>query len=273
MPLVTLGTYPLKGEELVRVINIAIQAGYKSFDTATAYDNEQNISALWDSGIKRENVFITSKVNVSVLKGRRRYLWLNKKSLKKAYFNSCYRLKVDYCDSYLLHQPFKGCMKAYKELWELYDAGKVRAVGVSNFNEEELQELYNFCGRYPMINQTEISPFNSQKSLVDFCKIHNIQVEAYSPFGRGLLVKELVNNPVLQSISIKHNKSVGQIVLRWIVQRGIVVVVRSSNRNRIIDNINIFDFELSEDDMKAIYSLDCKKVFSENQINKKTIKL
>lgn len=272
MPMVGFGTYPLKGKQLENLLITASHSGYQLIDTATAYSNEQDIrNVINDSN--RDSFFITSKVGSIVLKGRRKYLWLNKKSLTKAFEDSCEKLGVHYIDAYLLHQPFEGCVRHYKELMNLYNQGRVRVIGVSNFNEEELQQLYDQCGEYPMINQTEISPFNTQDDLVNFCKSHNIVVEAYSPFGRGKLVQSLLSNEILKSMANKYKRTVGQIVLRWIVQRGIVVIARSTNEERIAENINVFDFSLSEEDMYKISSLNSNIVYGINQVNKKTVKL
>ena len=155
----------------------------------------------------------------------------------------------------------------------LYKQGRVKVIGVSNFNEDELLQLYDQCGEFPMINQTEISPYNTQENLVRFCQEHNILVEAYSPFGRGNIVQSLLSNEILVNIANKYKRTVGQIVLRWIVQRGIVVIARSTNRGRMLDNVNIFDFTLSEEDMCSVASLNSNLVYGVNQINKKTIRL
>lgn len=269
MPMVGLGTFPLQGDLLKKSLSIAYKAGGRLIDTASGYHNENDIGDLIrESVLDRKDIFITSKVHSNILTGTRRRLYLNKKSLKRAYKNSCDRLNVNYVDLYLIHQPFKGCIKAYRKLMKLNEKGRVRAIGVSNFDIQELEILHDKLGVYPMVNQTEISPYNSQKELIAYCKLHNIQVEAYSPFGRGNLVNELMNNQLLVSIAKNHNKTVGQVVLRWIVQQGVVVIARSTNEERIRQNIDIFDFSLTDDEMGMVDSLNKNIVFGVNQIHK-----
>jgi diketogulonate reductase-like aldo/keto reductase len=269
IPMVGLGTYPLKGDVLSATIKDAINLGYELFDTATGYYNEQEIGDLVKEGILLpDNVFITSKIHSSILIGRKRYLYLNRKSIKKAYLESCKRLHIQKLGAYLLHMPFDGCSKHYCDLMRLYDEGRVCVIGVSNFDIRELKELYKKCGRWPMMNQTEISPYNTQKELIKFCQDNGILVQAYSPFGRGNLVNELMNNKTLVTIAEAHGKSIGQIILRFITQQGVAVVARSTNHNRLKDNLNIFDFVLNEEEMLSIHTLNSNTVFGVNQINK-----
>jgi diketogulonate reductase-like aldo/keto reductase len=269
IPMVGLGTYPLKGDVLSATIKDAINLGDELFDTATGYYNEQEIGDLVKEGILLpDNVFITSKIHSSILIGRKRYLYLNRKSIKKAYLESCKRLHIQKLGAYLLHMPFDGCSKHYCDLMRLYDEGRVCVIGVSNFDIRELKELYKKCGRWPMMNQTEISPYNTQKELIKFCQDNGILVQAYSPFGRGNLVNELMNNKTLVTIAEAHGKSIGQIILRFITQQGVAVVARSTNHNRLKDNLNIFDFVLNEEEMLSIHTLNSNTVFGVNQINK-----
>lgn len=151
---------------------------------------------------------------------------------------------------------------------DLYENGKVKAIGVCNFDNDELKKLHNACGQYPMVNQTEISPVNSFKNIIHFCQDQEIQVEAYSPFGRGNIVQELMSNKMLQEIAHYHRKTVGQVVLRWIVQQGIVVIPRSTNEQRLNDNLNLFDFVLDDAEMEAIDSMNENRVYGVNQVNK-----
>lgn len=269
IPMVGLGTFPLRGEILSATIKDAAGIGYELYDTATAYDNETEIGALVREGVLiPDKVFITSKVHNNILLGRKRFLHLNRKSIKRCYNDSCRKLNVQKLSAYLLHQPFDGCSKHYKALMKLYDDGKVNVIGVSNFDIRELKELYGKCGRWPMMNQTEISPYNTQTDLIRFCNDNGILVEAYSPFGRGKLVTELMNDKVLVSIAKAHGRTVGQVVLRFIVQQGVAVIARSTNYGRLRDNINIFDFDLTEDEMRSIHSLNRNSVFGVNQVNK-----
>lgn len=270
IPMVGFGTYPLKGTELRDVLFMTYKAGYLLYDSAFLYKNEGDIGRCIKEGIlNRDNVLLTSKLQGLQYVGRKRYFYLDRMSVKKAYKRSCKRFNTEYLDIYLLHSPFEGYVSAYKELLLLYKEGKVKAVGVSNFDEQQLEKLYNECGEYPMINQIELHPFNTMKSIVEYCKNHDIQVEAYSPFGRGNLVSEIMNNHRLKEIATIHNKSVGQIVLRWIVQQNIIVIPRSTNLERIKQNIDIFDFSLSDQEMQYIDSLNQNKGFGKHFQNKK----
>lgn len=174
----------------------------------------------------------------------------------------------------MLHQPFKfianrpdySYVEAYKELMQLRSDGKIKVAGVSNFGIQDLERIYCECGEYPMINEIELSPFNTAKDLVEFCKEHNIHIEAYSPFGRGNLISEIQDNEVLKSIARNHDKTVFQIILRWFVQQDITVIVRSKNETRIKQNIDIFDFELDKSELSAINGLNQNITFGVNKI-------
>lgn len=269
MPYVGLGTFPLNGEQLTETVRLASQAGYQLFDTAGAYNNEHVLGAALSRYFpNREKYFISSKVNGLQLRGRLKYLFLNRETVKSAYRHSCKRLGVEQLDLFLLHQPFDGFCDAYKQMIDLYENGKVKAIGVCNFDNDELKKLHNVCGQYPMVNQTEISPVNSFKNIIHFCQDQEIQVEAYSPFGRGNIVQELLSNKMLQEIAHYHRKTVGQVVLRWIVQQGIVVIPRSTNEQRLNDNLNLFDFVLDDAEMEAIDSMNENRVYGVNQVNK-----
>lgn len=269
MPMVGLGTFPLIGKQLIDTAKIAKELGYEMFDTASAYNNEHDLGiGLELNNNTSDKTFISSKVNWVQLRGRLRYLFLNRETIKSAYKHSCKRLGVDKLDLFLLHQPFDGFCEAYKEMIDLYEQGKVRAIGVCNFDNDELKKLYASCGQYPMINQTEISPRNSFKDIIHFCQDNGIQVEAYSPFGRGNLVEELMNDKELLAIGKNHNKTVGQIVLKWIVQQNIIVIPRSTNYNRLKQNLDIFNFKLTSEEMNIIDKMNQNRVFGLNQVNK-----
>ena len=269
IPMVGFGTYPLKGEELKNTINTASNVGYTLFDSAFLYQNEQDIGDCVAKGVlKRENIVLTSKIQGIQYIGHRRYLYLDKISVAKAYRMACRKFQTDHLDIYLLHSPFKGYTKAYKELIQLYEKHKVNVIGVSNFDIQELEALYRECGEYPMINQIELHPYNTMKDIVAFCKERNIQVEAYSPFGRGNLVSDIMNNPRLKEIAAEHGKTVGQVVLRWIVQQGIVTIPRSTNPNRMRQNLDVFDFSLTEKEMLYVDSLNQNKGFGAHFQNK-----
>lgn len=269
IPFVGLGTYPLKGVELLHNLEMAFSSGYRLIDTAGTYCNESDIGKFMkDNNINRKDLFLSSKVNGYQLRGSIRRLFLNRETVRTAYKHSCERLGVEKLDLFLLHQPFRGYEKAYKQLIQLYNEGLVEAIGVCNFDVDELIRLHDYCGVWPMVNQTEISPKNSFKDIIKFCQDHEIVVEAYSPFGRGHLVKELMSNPTLLQISKNHNCSVGQVVLRWIVQQNIVVIPRSTNEQRLKDNLNIFDFHLSEEEMGLIDKMNENRVYGINQVKK-----
>ena len=269
VPMIGYGTYPLKGENLRKTLQKAYKSGYTLFDSAFLYQNEKDIGGCIANGVlDREKVVLTSKIQGIQYQGRRRYLYLDRVSVAKAYRMACRKFETDQLDIYLLHSPFKGYTKAYKELMYLYKQNKVKVIGVSNFNELELDYLYHECGEYPMINQIELHPYNTMKSLVAYCKKHGIQVEAYSPFGRGNIVEEILNNSFLQEIATSHGKTVGQVVLRWIVQQGIITIPRSTNEERMKQNLDVFDFTLTGSEMAYIDSLNQNKGFGAHFQNK-----
>lgn len=271
MPMIGLGTWPLKGTALRSIVSMALDNGYNFFDTATGYGNEEDLGAALKGN--ETDVFIQSKVNQNTLIGRKRFLYLNKKSMTKAYEASRKKVGVCIIDSYLLHKPFTGCVKHYRELMRLQEAGEVRTVGVCNFDIDELKQLRNHCGVYPEVNQTEISVYNQSSELVDFCQEHNIAVQGYSSFGRGNLVGEILNNNLLKSIASECGRSVGQVVLRWCVQRGIVCITRSTNPRHIKENIDVFSFYLTDSQMQKISTMNSDRVFGVNQIGKRTVSL
>lgn len=269
LPMIGFGTFPLKGEELKATIHKAFNSGYSLFDSAFLYQNEQDIGDCIACGIiDRGKVVLTSKMQGVQYTGHRKYLHLDGASVSKIYRKACNRFHTDYLDIFLLHSPFNGCSKAYKELMQLYKESKVKVIGVSNFNEKEIDTLYSECGDYPLINQIELHPYNTMKGVVKYCTEHEIQVEAYSPFGRGNLVSEILNNPKLQEIASTHNKTVGQVVLRWIVQQGIITIPRSTNEERMKQNLDVFDFALNEDEMLYLDSLNQNKGFGAHFQNK-----
>lgn len=265
IPMIGMGTYPLKGRHLIDVLKFAGSAGYELYDTAHMYGNEGDIGfAIQNNILDRNKILITSKICATQYLGHRRYLHLDKQSVSRAYKNSCKLLGVDSIDIFLLHSPFKYNTKAYQELISLYDKGKVKAIGVSNFNQEQLDTLYKEVGGIPMINQIEIHPYNTMEDIIQYCNDRGIVVEAYSPFGRGNILPEIMNNETLIQFAQQHNKSVGQIILRWLVQQDIITVVRSSNPKRIQENLEIFDFSLTDEQMKYISSLNQNKGYGKH---------
>lgn len=281
LPLVGIGTFPMKGEELSRSILIALNEGYRLLDSAISYKNETDLGCVLSQidgcGVRREDLIISSKVDCWTLAGSKEFGYTNGKSILQAFTETKDNLGVEYLDIYLLHQPFKfianqpgiDYLKAYEILIDLYDKGYVKAIGVSNFSVLELEQIKTHCGVYPMINQIELSVFNSEEEVVNYCKENNIHVEAYSPFGRGNLIKEIEQNALLQKIAKRYNKTVFQVALRWIAQRGITVITRSSNEERIKQNIDIFDFKLSDVEIRQINTLNQNKTFGVNKIIKR----
>lgn len=224
----------------------AIDSGYRLIDTAAAYQNEAAVRrAIKRSGVDRKELFITSKLWVSDA---------NYERAQKGIEQSLNNLGLDYLDLYLLHQPYGDVVGAWRALEEAYKAGKIRAIGVSNFYGDQLKNLELSNEVKPAINQIEVNPWYQQKSEVDFAQSDDIQVEAWAPFAEGK--HEIFTNKVIAEIANKYGKSNGQVILRWLLQRGIVVIPKSVHKNRMAENINVFDFELKSDEMNALNNLD-----------------
>ena len=224
----------------------AIDSGYRLIDTAAAYQNEAAVGrAIKRSGVDRKELFITSKLWVSDA---------NYERAQKGIDQSLSNLGLDYLDLYLLHQPYGDVVGAWRALEEAYKAGKIRAIGVSNFYGDQLKNLELSNEVKPAINQIEVNPWYQQKSEVDFAQSDDIQVEAWAPFAEGK--HEIFTNKVIAEIANKYGKSNGQVILRWLLQRGIVVIPKSVHKNRMAENINVFDFELKSDEMNALNNLD-----------------
>jgi methylglyoxal/glyoxal reductase len=246
MPWFGLGVYlSEEGQEVINAVIAAIKAGYRSIDTAAFYKNEEGVGqAIKECGVPREELFITTKV-WNTDQGYESTLSAFNESLKK--------LNLDYIDLYLIHWPVK---EKYKETWKaletLYKEGKVRAIGVCNFQIHHLEDLLADAEIAPMVNQVEYHPRLTQKELLAYCQEHNIQLEAWSPLGRGKMLDE----PALQELAAKYRKTVAQIILRWDLQAGVVTIPKSVKEQRIIENADIFDFELSKADMDTIDSLN-----------------
>ena len=246
MPILGFGTLELRGQVGISSVAEAIAFGYRLLDTANIYGNEEFVGqGIKKSGIDRKELFITTK------------LWVDDmgyESTKKALEVSMKKLGVDYIDLYLIHRPRGDVKGSWKAMEELYAEGKIKAIGVSNFNEAQLNELLSYAKVKPAVNQIETSPFFQQFADQEMLKKMGIQGEAWSPFagGRG----GIFTNPVLAAIGKKYRKSNAQITLRWIIQRGIVTIPRTSDLAYMAENLRIFDFELSEEDMKQISTLD-----------------
>lgn len=257
MPILGFGVFQIADQnECEQSVYDAIMAGYRLIDTAASYLNEEAVGrAIKRSGVAREELFITTK------------LWVQDagyERTKKAFEKSLERLQLDYLNLYLIHQPFGDVYGSWRAMEELYREGKVRAIGVSNFQMDRLIDLIIHNEVVPAVNQVETHPFNQQIESAKFMKENNVQIESWAPFAEGK--NNLFQNEVLVSIAEKYNKSVAQVVLRWLTQREVVVIPKSVRKERIIENFNIFDFELSQEDMESITTLDTKQslFFSHN---------
>lgn len=247
MPLLGFGVFQMTdAAECERAVIDAINTGYRLIDTAASYQNETQVgNALKQSGIARNELFVTTK------------LWLqdtNYEGAKAQFERSLNRLQMDYVDLYLIHQPYGDVHGAWRAMEELHQAGKIKAIGVSNFQPDRLADLIAFNNIVPAVNQVEVNPFNQQLHAVPWMKSRNIQPEAWAPFAEGK--NGLFQHPVLTAIGEKYGKSVGQVVLRWVFQRGIVSLAKSVRKDRMEENINVLDFELSKDEILQITALD-----------------
>lgn len=251
MPWLGLGVWQVEdGIEVENAVKWAIKAGYRSIDTAAAYGNEAGVGkAIKECGIAREELFITTK------------LWnanQGYESTLKAFEESRKLLDLEYLDLYLIHWPVKGkYVDSWRALVKMYQDGLVRAIGVSNFHPHHLNDVISDSGVVPMVNQVECHPWLTQKPLLSFCKDNKIQLEAYSPLMHGNLNKE----PLLAEIGEKYGKTAAQVVLRWDLQNGIVTIPKSVRKSRIIENADIFDFQLAPEDMKKIDALNRDRRF------------
>lgn len=250
MPILGFGVYQVTNAEVCESSLLeAINAGYRLIDTASAYGNEEAVGkAIKKSGVAREEFFITTK------------LWIHEagyEKTKKAFDKSLNKLNLDYLDLYLIHQPFGDVHGAWHAMEELYKEEKIRAIGVCNFQPDRIMDLMLFNKVVPAVNQIETHPFNQQIHTQEFLNENKVQIESWGPFAEGK--NDLFKNEVLASIGKKHNKTIAQVVLRWLTQRGIVAIPKSVHKERIIENFNIFDFELSNEDLTAIKDLDTNK--------------
>lgn len=250
MPILGFGVFQVRDlEECERSVSEAIQVGYRLIDTAASYLNEEAVGkALKSSGVPREELFVTTK------------LWLEDagyERTKKAFEKSLKRLQLDTLDLYLIHQPYGDVYGAWRAMEELYREGRVRAIGVSNFQPDRIMDLILHNEVTPAVNQIETHPFNQQIETQKFLQENNVQIESWGPFAEGK--NNIFQNEMLLSIAEKHKKTVAQVILRWLTQRGVVVIPKSVRKERIVENFNVFDFELSAEDMTAIVSLDLKR--------------
>jgi diketogulonate reductase-like aldo/keto reductase len=249
IPILGFGVFQITDPaECERCVVDAIQIGYSHIDTAASYRNEEAVGrGIKQSGVAREKLFITTK------------LWIQSNGYEgtlKAFENSLKRLQLDYIDLYLIHQPFGDVYGEWRAMEELYQQGKVRAIGVSNFHPDRIMDLMIHNKITPAVNQIEVNPFQQQIDTQKFLQDNSVQVEAWAPFAEGR--NDIFQNELLLSIAAKHNKSVAQVILRWVVQRGIIALAKTTRKERMLENISVFDFELTTEDLAAITTLDTK---------------
>lgn len=246
MPILGYGVYQVSPEECERCVSDAISVGYRSIDTAQAYRNEEGVgNAIHKSGVPRRELFITTKV------------WISNAGYEKARASideSLSKLQTDYIDLLLIHQPFGDYYGTYRAMEEAYKAGKLRAIGVSNFYPDRLIDLAEFCEIKPAVNQVETHVFNQQITPQEIMLRYGTQIMSWGPFAEGR--NNFFTNETLMSIGRLYDKSVAQVALRFLIQRGVVVIPKSTHKERMIENLDVFNFELSQEDMAAIAALD-----------------
>jgi 2,5-diketo-D-gluconate reductase A len=249
IPILGFGVFQITDPaECERSVVDAIQVGYNHIDTAASYQNEEAVGrGIKQGGVAREKLFITTK------------LWIQSNGYEgtiKAFERSLKRLQLDYLDLYLIHQPFGDVYGEWRAMEELHGQGKVRAIGVSNFQPDRVIDLIIHNKITPAVNQIEVNPFHQQIDTQTFLQNNSVQVEAWAPFAEGK--NNIFQNEVLLPIAARYKKSVAQVILRWVIQRGIIALAKSTRKERMMENINVFDFELSAEDMAAITTLDIK---------------
>jgi diketogulonate reductase-like aldo/keto reductase len=249
MPLLGFGVFQVSdAEECERCVYDALGTGYRLLDTAASYRNEEAVGkAIQRSGVAREDLFVTTK------------LWVQDagyESAKLAFEKSLKKLQLDYLDLYLIHQPFGDVYGAWRAMEELYREGRIRAIGVSNFAPDRIMDLIVHHEVVPAVNQIETHPFCQQIEAQTFLEENGVQIESWGPFAEGR--NNIFQNELLLAIAARHGKSVAQVILRWLTQRGVVAIPKSVRKDRIVENFNVFDFELSPEDLAAIGTLDQK---------------
>jgi 2,5-diketo-D-gluconate reductase A len=263
MPILGFGVFQIPdAKECEESVYEAIQAGYRLIDTAAAYMNEEAVGkAIKRSGVPREELFITTK------------LWIQDagyENAKKAFEKSLKKLQLDYLDLYLIHQPFGDIYGSWRAMEELYTDGKIKAIGVSNFTPVRVMDFILHHKIVPAINQIETHPFHQQIEMQKFLQEQGVQIQSWGPFAEGK--NDLFQNELLKSIGEKYNKSIAQVVLRWLIQRNIVVIPKSVRKERIVENFKLFDFELTTEDMETIATLDTRTSLFLDHRNPETVK-
>lgn len=264
MPILGFGVFQIPdAEECERSVYEALQAGYRLLDTAAIYMNEEAVGkAIKRSGVAREEVFVTTK------------LWVSDagyENAKRAFERSLQKLQLDYLDLYLIHQPYGDVYGSWRAMEELYKEGRIRAIGVSNFQPDRLMDLIVHNEVVPAVNQVETHPFNQQVEAQHFMRENNVQLESWGPFAEGK--NNIFQNELLLSVAGKYGKSAAQVILRWLTQREIIVIPKSVRKERIVENFNIFDFELNAEDMAAINTLDTKQSLFLDHRDPKMVKM
>ncbi len=249
IPQVGLGVFKTPdGEVCENAVRWALEAGYGHIDTASEYGNETSVgNGIRESGVARDKIFLTTKLWNENIRRRR---------TADAFRESLERLQTDYVDLYLIHWPAEGFAEAWPVMEQLYEEGKIRAIGVSNFHVHHLEELEKVWKIKPMVNQIESHPYFTNQPLIDYCKERGIDVEVWSPLGGSAQKGRLLDDPVLASLAEKYGRTVAQIVIRWDIQRGVIVLPKSTHEDRIYSNLEVFDFELSDEDMATISALN-----------------
>lgn len=262
LPLVGLGTFSLKTDLMGNVFATAIENGCCLIDTAQRYGNEKDIQlALGTIGVPRDKVILETKVSGDLLLGNLRYLRLNKKSIKSTYRESCQNLGTSFLDIYLIHAPYNGFEKHYCNLIKLQEETDIKLIGICNVTIDHLKQLKTKTGAFPQLVQIEMHPYYTNKDLLLFCKDNGIAVESRSPFVHGDAFDEWNKEPILLSLSNKYNKTIPQIILRWVTQQDVIALPRSNNAEHIQENCNIFDFVLEESEIEQIDKMNKNKSF------------
>lgn len=263
MPILGYGVFQIPDhKECERCVLNALDTGYRLIDTAAAYLNEEAVgAAIKKSGVSREEIFVTTK------------LWIQDagfESAKQAFERSMARLGLDYLDLYLIHLPYSDVYGSWRAMEALYKAGRIRAIGVSNFHPDRLMDFIIHNEIVPAVNQVETHPFYQQTEAHRFMQAHKVQIESWGPFAEGK--NNIFENETLRSVGEKYNKSVAQVILRWLVQRDVVVIPKTVHKTRMVENFSVFDFVLSAEDMDEILALDTKTRFFPDHRDPETVK-
>lgn len=264
LPQLGLGTFPLKDDDLRKALDCAVNNGYGLIDTAYKYQNENEIGEFVSeyTNLHRTPIVVQTKFSVTQLVYKKFLCFkYGKRTIKDAIDGSAKRLQKTSLDIYLLHAPSNGYVEYYSDLQKIREQRMVKIVGVCRFDERQLQDIKDKCGEYPAINQIEVHPFYTNKQVIDYCKENGIVVEARSLFTHGDAIQELMQSEILNGIAKEYDKSVPQVIVRWVVQQGLIAIVKSGTPDHIKENIDVFDFELTEKQMSMIDSMNRDQSF------------